>query len=108
DVARDWGYAPDFVRAMWLILQQNNPSDFVIGTGKLHTLRDLCKVAYSFVDKDWREYVVSDPELVRPLETGRAVADYTKARRLLGWQPTVTFNETVERMVENQIKRLKQ
>ncbi len=106
DVARDWGYAPDFVDAMWRILQQQEPDDFVIGTGQMHTLRDLCEFAYRSVDRDWRECVISDPELVRPLEPGRILAEASKAHRLLGWQPTVRFDEIVSRMVQHQIKRL--
>jgi GDPmannose 4,6-dehydratase len=105
-IARDWGYAGDFVRAMWLILQQDRPDDFVIGTGQLHTLSDLCETAYRCVDKNWRESVVSDPTLVRPLETGQTLADASKARRILGWEPTVSFESMVEKMVKAQIDRL--
>jgi GDPmannose 4,6-dehydratase len=107
DVARDWGYAGDFVSAMWLILQQNDPEDFVVGTGQLHTLKDLCATAYRCVDRDWRESVVSDPALVRPLESGQTLADPSKARRQLGWEPTVSFEEMVKRMVAAQMARLK-
>ncbi|HET9651069.1 MAG TPA: GDP-mannose 4,6-dehydratase, partial [Usitatibacter sp.] len=107
DVSRDWGYAGDFVRAMWLILQKETPDDYVIGTGQLHTLRDLCETAYRCVDRDWRENVVSDPELVRPLEAGQTLADPSKARRDLHWEPTVTFDEMVRRMVLAQVDRLK-
>ena len=107
EVARDWGYAGDFVRAMWLMLQRDQPDDFIIGTGKLHTLRDLCETAYRSVGKDWRESVVSDPALVRPLESGQTLADASKARRELGWQPTVTFEEMVAKMVAAQVQRLK-
>lgn len=106
EIARDWGYAPDFVRAMWLILQQDQPSDFVIGTGQLHTLRDLCETAYRSIGRDWQESVVSDPELVRPLEPGKTLADPSKANELLGWKPTVSFEEMVGRMVESQVQRL--
>jgi GDPmannose 4,6-dehydratase len=106
EVARDWGYAPDFVRAMWLILQQDQPSDFVIGTGKLHTLRDLCEVAYQSVGRDWQKCVFSDPVLVRPLEPGKTVANPSKAKRILGWVPSVSFEEMVGRMVRAQIHRL--
>ncbi|MBU1265007.1 MAG: GDP-mannose 4,6-dehydratase [Gammaproteobacteria bacterium] len=106
EIARDWGYAPDFVRAMWLILQQDQPSDFVIGTGQLHTLRALCDTAYRSVGRDWQESVISDPELVRPLEPGKTLADPSKANELLGWKPTVSFEEMVGRMVEAQVQRL--
>ena len=107
EVSRDWGYAPDFVRAMWLILQQEQPNDFVIGSGELHTLRQLCEAAYRSVDRDWRESIISDPELVRPLEPGQTIADYSKARSLLGWMPTISFEEMVRRMVDNQMQRLR-
>jgi GDPmannose 4,6-dehydratase len=107
EIARDWGYAGDYVRAMWQMLQQERPDDFVIGTGKLHTLRDLCETAYRSVGRDWRECVVSDPALVRPLESGRTLADASKARRTLNWQPTVSFQEMVKRMVSAQANRLK-
>lgn len=107
EIARDWGYASDFVRAMWLMLQQEQPGDFVIGTGRLHTLRELCETAYRCVDKDWRESVVSDPALVRPLESCQTLADSSKACKQLGWQPTVSFNEMVKKMVRAQMLRLK-
>lgn len=106
EIARDWGYAPDFVRAMWLILQQSEPTDFVIGTGQLHTLRALCETAYRSVGHDWQDSVISDPELVRPLEPGKTLANPSKANDILGWRPTVSFEEMVGRMVEAQVKRL--
>jgi len=106
EIARDWGYAPDFVRAMWLILQQEKPGDFVIGTGQLHTLRDLCETAYRSVGRNWQECVISDPALVRPLEPGKTLANPSKANELLGWKPTVSFEEMVGRMVEAQVQRL--
>lgn len=107
EIARDWGYAGDFVQAMWLMLQQKHADDFVIGTGKLHTLRDLCETAYRCVDSDWRESVVSDPALVRPLESGQTLADSSKARKQLGWEPSISFDEMVNKMVTAQILRLK-
>jgi GDPmannose 4,6-dehydratase len=106
-IARDWGYAGDFARAMWLMLQQQFPDDFVIGTGQLHTLQDLCETAYRCVDKDWRESVVSDPALVRPLESGQTLANPSKARKQLKWEPTVSFDQMVKKMVFAQIHRLK-
>lgn len=106
DIARDWGYAGDFVRAMWLMLQQAGPDDYVIGTGKLHTLRELCETAYRCAGRDWSECVVSDPALVRPLEPAQLLADASKAHRVLGWQPTVTFEQMVQRMVSAQMQRL--
>lgn len=107
EIARDWGYAPDFVRAMWLMLQQDSADDFVIGTGQLHTIKELCEIAYRCVGHDWRERVVSDPALVRPLESGQLLADSSKARRELGWRPTVSFAEMVETMVSSQVERLR-
>jgi GDPmannose 4,6-dehydratase len=107
EIARDWGYAGDFVQTMWTMLQQEQPDNFVIGTGKLHTLRDLCETAYHCADKDWQENVVSDPALVRPLESGQTLADPSKAREQLGWEPTVSFDEMVKKMVTAQMLRLK-
>ncbi|WP_280638329.1 GDP-mannose 4,6-dehydratase [Rhizobium sp. L245/93] len=106
-IARDWGYAPDFVVAMWMILQHDRPTDFVIGTGNMHTLNDLCEVAYKSVGCDWRECVLSDPALVRPLEPGIILANPTKAREMLGWSPTVSFEDMVSRMVHAQVLRLR-
>lgn len=106
-IARDWGYAGDFVNAMWLILQQEKPDDYVIGTGRLHTLQELCETAYRCVGQDWRENVVSDPALVRPLEPGQTLADPSKARNELKWEPTVSFQAMIEKMVAAQIQRLK-
>jgi GDPmannose 4,6-dehydratase len=107
EIARDWGYAGDFVRAMWLMLQQERPGDFVIGTGQLHTLQNLCETAYRSVNKDWREVIMSDAALVRPLESGKTLADPAKAREQLGWKPTITFDEMVKKMVAAQMLRLK-
>lgn len=107
DIARDWGHAVDFVRAMWLMLQQERADDFVVGTGRLHSLRDLCRIAYEDVGLDWRDYVVSDPGLIRPLETTQTLADASKARRILNWEPTISFEQMVGKMVEAQIERLK-
>jgi GDPmannose 4,6-dehydratase len=106
NIARDWGYAGDFVRSMWMMLQEDRPDDYVVGTGKLHTLKDLCDFAYRSVDKDWNDCVFSDPALVRPLESGQTLADPTKARVQLGWEPTVCFEEMVSKMVRAQINRL--
>lgn len=105
-VARDWGYAPDFVRAMWMILQQEMPGDFVIGTGELRTLKELCEVAYQSVGCDWQKHVFSDPDFVRPLEPRHILANSSKARNLLGWRPTISFEEMVTRMVQAQVARL--
>ncbi len=106
EISRDWGHAKDFVRAMWLILQQEVADDFVIGTGKLHTLKELCEIAYQFVGKNWREYVISDPGLTRPLDAHQTIANASKAARLLDWQPTISFAEMIHNMVKAQIKLL--
>lgn len=105
-VARDWGYAGDFVKAMHLMLQCDEPSDFVIGSGKLHTLQELCDAAYGVVDHDWREEIYSDVALTRPLDADSRLADISKARRVLGWEPTISFEDLLKRMVLHQIKRL--
>ena len=88
------------------MLQRESPGDFVIGTGKLHTLRDLCETAYRSAGRDWRASVVSDPALVRPLESVQTLADSKRAREVLGWNPTVSFEEMVGRMVAAQARRL--
>ncbi|OAI09639.1 GDP-mannose 4,6-dehydratase [Methylomonas lenta] len=106
EISRDWGYAVDFVKAMWLMLQQEQPDDFVVGTGELHTLRQLCQFAYEHVGLGWQDHVVSDPALVRPLETSQTLADASKARHVLNWQPTVTFEQMVGKMVDAQIVRI--
>jgi GDPmannose 4,6-dehydratase len=106
DICKDWGYAADFVHAMWLMLQQAQPDEYVIGTGVLHSLRDLCELAYGSVGLDWRDCIVSDPRLVRPLESGKTLADPSKARTELGWEPTVSFDAMVRKMVDNQVARL--
>lgn len=107
EVARDWGYAGDFVQAMWLMLQRDVPDEFVIGTGTLHTLAQLCEIAYGAVGLDWKQNVVSDPSLVRPLESGQTLANPTKAKELLGWEPTVSFESMIRRMVAAQVENLR-
>ena len=106
DVARDWGHARDFVRAMWLILQYPVATDFVVGTGELHTLRELCEVAYRHVGLDWRQHVCSSAALSRPLESPSTVADTRRARELLGWKPEISFEQMVAGMVDAQLARL--
>jgi len=92
---------------MWLIVQQDLAEDFVVGTEQLHTLRQLCQVAYGRVGLNWQNHVVTDPLLERPIETSQTLADASKARRLLNWSANVTFDEMVGRMVDAQISRLK-
>ncbi len=107
-IARDWGYAPDFVEAMWAMLQRDEADDYVVGTGVLHTLEELCAIAYDFVGLDWTRSVYSDPSLVRPLETGVTQADARKAEKILGWRPKTNFKTMVERMVEFQINKIRE
>jgi GDPmannose 4,6-dehydratase len=97
---RDWGYAGDFVRAMWLMLQQDRPDDFVIGTGVTHSVEELVEVAFAHLNLDWRDYVQIDPDLYRPAEVDVLQADARKARDLLGWEPETSFEELVGMMAE--------
>ncbi len=103
---RDWGYAPDYVRAMWLMLQQDEPEDYVIATGETHSVEELVEAAFAHVDLDWKQYVQQDPSLIRPAEVDLLVGDPKKAREKLGWQPEVTFQGLVGRMVEADLARL--
>jgi GDPmannose 4,6-dehydratase len=106
DALRDWGYAPDYVRAMWLMLQQDTPDDYVIGTGESHSVRDFARCAFETVDLDWKEYVVVDPRYFRPAEVDHLRADATKARTVLGWEPSVGFEELVQIMVRADLELL--
>ncbi len=106
DARRDWGYAGDYVEAMWLMLQQRVPRDYVIGTGETHSVRELVDLAFSRVGLDYREYVVSDPRYYRPAEVDLLLADPRVARTELGWQPKVSFKELVEMMVDADMARL--
>jgi GDPmannose 4,6-dehydratase len=103
EARRDWGYAPDYVRAMWLMLQQETPGDYVIGTGEAHTVREFCELAFAAAGMDWREYVEVDPRYFRPAEVDFLLADPTLAKRSLGWEPAVSFAELVQIMVEADI-----
>jgi len=97
---RDWGYAPEYVEAMWLMLQQEKPDDYVIGTGEAHSVQEFVEEAFSYVDLDWREYVEIDPRYFRPTEVEFLLADASKAREELGWEPKITFRELVRIMVD--------
>lgn len=99
DAQRDWGYAPDYVEAMWLMLQQDQPDDFVIATGEPHSVREFVQAAFDVVGLDWEKYVVIDPRFYRPAEEHTLTGDASKARSRLGWQPRVRFPELVRRMV---------
>lgn len=107
DAKRDWGYAGDYVRAMWLMLQQDKPDDFVIATGETRTVQQLLETAFNHVALDWRKHVVLDPKFIRPAEVDLLVGDASKARKQLGWAPTVTFQQMIERMVDADIARHK-
>ncbi|MEW5868638.1 MAG: GDP-mannose 4,6-dehydratase [Chloroflexota bacterium] len=106
DARRDWGFAGDYVRAMWLMLQQKSPGDYVVGTGETHSVRELCELAFAFLGMDYRDYVMVDESYVRPSETVQLVADSTKARRELGWKPDLTFEQLINLMVEADLRGL--
>lgn len=103
---RDWGFAGDYVRAMWMMLQQSTPDDYVIATGEAHSVKDLVQLAFGCVDLDWEKYVKVDKEFIRPAEVDLLIGDSTKAREKLGWKPEVSFEKMVQMMVESDIKRL--
>jgi GDPmannose 4,6-dehydratase len=106
DAHRDWGFAGDYVHAMWMMLQQERPEDYVISTGISHSVRDLVEVAFGHVGLDWRKHVSLDPKLLRPAEVEHLIGDSTKARTLLGWQPTVDFAGLVKMMVDADLERV--
>ena len=107
DAKRDWGFAGDYVEAMWMMLQHDTPDTYVIGTGEVRTVRQLCETAFSSVGMDWQKYVFIDPRFIRLTETGTTVADAAKAKNELGWSPRTSFTDLVKMMVDHQIKRLK-
>lgn len=100
DARRDWGYAGDYVRAMWLMLQQDAPDDYVVGTGETHSVQKLCEVAFAHVGLDYRDYVRQDPRFMRPAEVDLLISNPAKARARLGWQPEVSFRQLIEMMVD--------
>jgi GDPmannose 4,6-dehydratase len=104
---RDWGFAGDYVRAMWLMLQQDAPDDYVIGSGVTHSVEEFVRIAFEHVGLDWRKHVVIDPLYYRPAEVDLLLADPSKARRVLGWEPKVSFAELVRMMVDADLARLK-
>ena len=105
EARRDWGFAGDYVEAMWQMLQQPSPDDYVVGMGVTRSVRELCQVAFDVVGMDYREYVVQDEKFFRPAEVDLLVADPAKARRVLGWAPRVTFEQLVEMMVDADMAR---
>ncbi|MGE3179447.1 MAG: GDP-mannose 4,6-dehydratase [Vicinamibacterales bacterium] len=107
DAHRDWGFAGDYVRAMWLMLQQDRADDYVIATGISHSVRELIEIAFAHVDLDWQKYVRQDPALLRPAEVDHLLGDASKAQRELGWTPQVNFKQLVEMMVDADLARLK-
>lgn len=107
DAKRDWGYAKEYVEAMWLMLQQEKPDDYVIATNETHSIREFLDVAFAHVGLDWNKYVEIDPRYYRPAEVELLIGDYSKAKRQLGWEPKTKFNDLVKLMVDADIKLLK-
>ena len=107
DARRDWGFAPDYVEAMWRMLQADAPDDYVVATHETHTVQEFCEIAFSRAGLDWQEHVYVDPAFVRPAEVDVLIGDASKAKRKLGWEPTVRFKQLVELMVDADLERLK-
>ena len=109
DAKRDWGFAGDYVEAMWLMLQQDKPDDFVVATGETHSVQEFVELAFAAVDiKDWKKYVVADhPKHMRPAEVDYLIGDYSKAKKVLGWEPKTPFKDLVQMMVESDLEREK-
>ena len=108
EAQRDWGFAGDYVHAMWLMLQQDQPDDYVVATGETHTVREFCQIAFDHVGLDWEKYVGVDPKFYRPAEVDLLVGEPSKAKRLLGWEPSVTFQELVRIMTDADLAGLQQ
>jgi GDPmannose 4,6-dehydratase len=104
EARRDWGFAGDYVVAMWQMLQQPQPHDFVVATGKSHSVREFCEIAFGHAGLDWHKHVVVDPDFYRPAEIHQLIGDASRARRDLDWSPTTTFEELVRNMVEHDLK----
>ncbi len=107
EAQRDWGFAGDYVRAMWLMLQQDEAEDFVVATGRTHSVRELLEIAFGYLDLDYRDYVRVDDRFLRPADVDQLVGDATKAREKLGWEPQVPFDELIRMMVDSDLARLK-
>lgn len=107
DAQRDWGFAGDYVQAMWLMLQQDTPDDYVVATGETHSVEKLLNIAFSAVDLDWKQYTVQDEKFMRPAEVDLLVGDPAKAEKQLGWKPQVSFEKLIQMMVESDLKLLK-
>ncbi|MCS6770813.1 MAG: GDP-mannose 4,6-dehydratase [Kiritimatiellae bacterium] len=106
DAKRDWGYAGDYVKAMWMMLQQPSPDDYVIATGESHSVREFLELAFGYVGLNWRDYVVIDPKFLRPAEVDFLLGDPSKARQKLGWKPEVSFEQLVRMMVDADLERI--
>jgi GDPmannose 4,6-dehydratase len=107
DAKRDWGYAKEYVEAMWLMLQQDKPDDYVIATNETHSVREFLEVAFGHVGLKWQNYVEIDPTYFRPAEVDLLVGDYAKAKRVLGWEPKTKFVDLVKLMVDADVQRLR-
>ncbi|MBU4349096.1 GDP-mannose 4,6-dehydratase [bacterium] len=107
DAKRDWGFAGDYVKAMWLMLQQDEPDDYVIATGLTHSVKDLLQVAFDYVNLNWKDYVIVDPKFVRPAEVELLLGDSTKALKKLGWTPETSFEELIKMMVDADLEIIK-
>ena len=107
EAKRDWGFAGDYVRAMWLMLQQDEPDDYAISTGITHSVRDLVKIAFDYVDLKWENYVVVDPKFIRPAEVKSLLGESSKARKKLGWKPEVSFEKLIKMMVDADLEKVK-
>jgi GDPmannose 4,6-dehydratase len=107
DAHRDWGYAGDYVKAMWMMLQRETADDFVIATGRAHSVRDFVRLAFASVDLDYEKYVLTDPRFLRPAEVDHLIGEGSKAKRILGWEPVTSFEDLVEMMVRADLERLR-
>lgn len=107
DAKRDWGYAGDYVKAMWLMLQQDEPDNYVVATGETHSVRDLVEAAFTYLDLDYKKYVIVDEKYIRPAEVDLLIGDSSKAKKILGWEPQVSFDGIVKMMVDADMKSLK-
>ena len=104
DAKRDWGFAGDYVQAMWMMLQADQPDDYVIATGETHTVREFLDRTFSYLDLNWQQYVKIDPRYYRPTEVDLLIGDATKAKRVLGWEPKVSFEDLIVMMVEGDLR----
>jgi GDPmannose 4,6-dehydratase len=104
DARRDWGFTPDYVRGMWMMLQQEQPENFVLATGRTHTVQRFVELAFQAVELDYKEYIIQDPQLMRPADVDLLVGDASKARDKLGWEPTITFEEMVKLLVDAELR----